>query len=79
MPVLNVYEKLLYVDTCRYDLHIPKELRQHYLRISENTTTRQPNDYKLQGQFNQFINIPVYYKWISSRQILIGLAVYSVT
>ena len=59
LPVLNVYEKLWYVDTCRYDLHIPKELRQHYLRISEksatvidNTTAKQPKDYTLHGQFN---------------------------
>ena len=28
LPVVNVYDKLLYVDRCRYDLHIPEELRQ---------------------------------------------------
>ena len=59
LPVVNVYEKLLYVDTCRYDLHISEELRQHYILTSEksvpaivNTTDRQPKDYKSQGQFD---------------------------
>ena len=37
LPVVNVYEKLWYVDKCRYDLHIPEELRQHYLLTSEKS------------------------------------------
>ena len=57
LPEVNVYEKLWYVDRCRYDLHIPKELRQHYLLTSEksasaidNTTDRQPLDCTIQGE-----------------------------
>ena len=62
LPVVNVCEKLWYVDRCRYDLHISEELRQHYLLTSEesvpaivNTTDRQAKDYKLQGQFDHEI------------------------
>ena len=62
LPVVNVYEKLWYVDRCRYDLHISEELRQHYILTSKksvpaivNTTARQPKDYKLQGQFDHKI------------------------
>ena len=57
LPVVNVYEKLWYVDKCRYDLRIPEELRQHYLLTSEksvsaidNTTDRQQLDCTVQGE-----------------------------
>ena len=57
LPVVNVYDKLWYVDRCRYDLHIPEELRQQYLLTSEksipaidNTTDIQPLDCAIQGK-----------------------------
>ena len=57
LPVVNVYDKLWYVDRCRYDLHIPEELRHQYLLTSEksipaidNTTDIQPLDCAIQGK-----------------------------
>ena len=61
LPVVNVYEKLEYVDRCRYDLHIFEELRQHYVLTSEKNvpaivnTADRPKGYKLQGQFDHKI------------------------
>ena len=59
LPAANVYEKLCFVDKCRYDLHIPEELRHHYLLTSEksvsaidNTTDRQSLDCTVQGELH---------------------------
>ena len=67
LPVVNVYEKLWYVDRCRYDLHIPEELRQHYLLTSEkcvpaidNTTDRQQLYCTVQGELCHWNLLSVY-------------------